>query len=261
MELDWITITAQILNFLVLVWLLKRFLYGPVIRAIRGREERIAKTTREADEKRRQAEEEAAEYRRKIAAIEGERETLLARAREEAAELRHRLEAEARQAVQDEREEWMRRLGEDRERFLRDLETRTAEFILEAARQALRQVADSDLEAQLTARFLRKLDDLDEDAQATLRDAVRSADQPVRIETGFEFTAAARTRITKAVEDRLAIDRGVEYAVDPSLVLGVRLECGPAAVEWSVRSYLDAVGQEAARLLDQHPSLHRQDAA
>jgi F-type H+-transporting ATPase subunit b len=37
MLIDWFTVGAQVLNFLILVWLLKRFLYGPILDAIDAR--------------------------------------------------------------------------------------------------------------------------------------------------------------------------------------------------------------------------------
>ena len=42
MLIDWFTVGAQVLNFLILVWLLKRFLYKPILNAIDAREKRIA---------------------------------------------------------------------------------------------------------------------------------------------------------------------------------------------------------------------------
>ena len=42
MQVDWITTIAQIINFLVLVYLLKRFLYGPIVSAMIHREAHIA---------------------------------------------------------------------------------------------------------------------------------------------------------------------------------------------------------------------------
>ena len=46
MLIDWFTVGAQALNFLILVWLMKRFLYKPILHAIDAREKRIATGTR-----------------------------------------------------------------------------------------------------------------------------------------------------------------------------------------------------------------------
>ena len=52
MLMDWFTIGAQALNFLILVWLMRRFLYKPILHAIDAREQRIAKEIADADAKK-----------------------------------------------------------------------------------------------------------------------------------------------------------------------------------------------------------------
>ncbi len=56
MSIDWITVVAQLLNFLVLVWLLKRFLYRPILDGIDAREVEISTRMAEATEARKKAE-------------------------------------------------------------------------------------------------------------------------------------------------------------------------------------------------------------
>ena len=58
MLIDWFTVGAQVLNFLILVWLLKRFLYKPILDAIDAREERIAAELADADAKKAEAQKE-----------------------------------------------------------------------------------------------------------------------------------------------------------------------------------------------------------
>jgi len=65
MQIDWFTVVAQIVNFLILVGLLKKFLYGPIIRAMDDRERRIASRLEEANARERQAQEEVQSYRQK----------------------------------------------------------------------------------------------------------------------------------------------------------------------------------------------------
>ena len=65
MLIDWFTVIAQIINFLVLVALLKRFLYGRIIKAMDQREEKIAFRLADAERKRNEAEQEAQAYRKK----------------------------------------------------------------------------------------------------------------------------------------------------------------------------------------------------
>ena len=76
MLIDWFTVAAQVLNFLILVWLLKRFLYRPILDAIDAREKRIALAElADAAAKRTEAEQERDEFQHKNAAFEQQRAT------------------------------------------------------------------------------------------------------------------------------------------------------------------------------------------
>jgi flagellar biosynthesis/type III secretory pathway M-ring protein FliF/YscJ len=84
MQIDWLTVAAQIVNFLVLVWLLQRFLYRPITRAMARREERIETRLSEAKAAREEVEAEAGRLREQQQALEASREEMLSEARQEA---------------------------------------------------------------------------------------------------------------------------------------------------------------------------------
>ena len=69
MLIDWFTVIAQVVNFLILVWLLKRFLYRPILNAIDAREKRIAAKIADADAKEAEAQKQREEYQQKNEAI------------------------------------------------------------------------------------------------------------------------------------------------------------------------------------------------
>ena len=68
MEFDWTTFVLEALNFLVLVWLLKRFFYQPVLAEIEARRDATAKTIADAETVRREAEALKSEYQAHLAA-------------------------------------------------------------------------------------------------------------------------------------------------------------------------------------------------
>ena len=106
MQIDWFTVIAQIINFLILVALLKRFLYGPIIRAMDDRERRIASRLEEANRREQEAQEEIAAYRARREELEDAREDALARAREEAEKTRHELITSARAEIREMQQQW-----------------------------------------------------------------------------------------------------------------------------------------------------------
>ena len=99
MLIDWFTVGAQALNFLILVWLLKRFLYKPILAAIDAREKRVAAELADADKKKAEAKAERDALQTKSEAFDRERAALLTKATDEAKAERQRLFDEARKAA------------------------------------------------------------------------------------------------------------------------------------------------------------------
>ena len=99
MLIDWFTVGAQALNFLILVWLLKRFLYQPILHAIDEREKRIATELANADAKKVEAQKERDEFQHKNEEIAQQRTALLNKATEEAKAERIRLLDEVRNTI------------------------------------------------------------------------------------------------------------------------------------------------------------------
>ncbi len=99
MIIDWFTVGAQALNFVILVWLLKRFLYKPILDAIDAREKRIAEELADADAKKAEAKQERDEFQNKNQEFDEQRAALVSQATGEAQAERQRLLEEARQAA------------------------------------------------------------------------------------------------------------------------------------------------------------------
>ena len=99
MLIDWFTVGAQALNFIILVWLLKRFLYKPILNAVDAREKRIAAELADADAKKAEAQKERDEFRHKNEEFDQQRAALLSKATDEAKAERQRLLDDARKAA------------------------------------------------------------------------------------------------------------------------------------------------------------------
>src|ERR1039458_5722970 len=99
MLIDWFTVGAQAINFIILVWLLKRFLYKPILDAVDAREKRVATELADADAKKAEAKKERDEFQHKNAEFDQQRAALLSKATQDAKAERQRLLGEARQAA------------------------------------------------------------------------------------------------------------------------------------------------------------------
>src|SRR5665213_2791658 len=154
MLIDWFTVGAQIVNFLILVWLLKRFLYKPILNAVDAREKRIAAELADADAKRADAKQERDEFQHKIAEFDQKRSALLIKATEEAKTERRHLLDEAREAADSltaKRQEALRREAGELHQALR---LRTQAEVFAIARKTLRDLSTSALEERMCEVFI-----------------------------------------------------------------------------------------------------------
>ena len=250
MELNWVTVAAQIINFLILVWLLNKFLYGPVTRAMEKRQARVRGQLEDAAAKADKAEDERAALKAEREALHAEREKLLSEARQEAEKLRHELEAQARAEIDKDRQGWRSRLERDREEYLNDLRRRSAEEFFALGRSVLQDLADARLETQIIAAFSEQLRALPEDAKGRLKAAVDSTSGKAQIETVFDLRPSDKKVIRQVVTESLGGELDLEYIQNDELVSGVRLRIGSQVVEWSIDSYLDALEDRVEAALD-----------
>ena len=96
MLIDWFTVVAQVINFLILVWLLQRFLYKPIVNAMQTREERIASQLRDAEKQKAEAEVESAKFRIAHDQLEQRKQELLREAEADAETLKNASNVSAR---------------------------------------------------------------------------------------------------------------------------------------------------------------------
>lgn len=250
MQIDWLTVAAQIVNFLVLVWLLQRFLYRPITNAMRRREERIEARLAETRETREAAEEEARRVEEREAELESSREEILEAAREEAKALRERLEEEIREELQEKRNTWRQHLEEERSALVASLRQQAGRQILQITERILADYADSELAERVVAGFVRRLGDLDPDMRETLTEAAAHHKEPALVHTGAAVDSAAKGRITRAIHETLSTEIDVDYQEDPNMVIGIRLTIGDHTVEWSALRYLERLETEFGEIIE-----------
>ena len=161
MIIDWFTVGAQALNFLILVWLMKRFLYKPILHAIDEREKRIATELADADAKKAEAQKERDEFQHKNEEFEQQRAALLSKAADEAKAERQRLLDEARKESDALRARWQEALRNEQLSLSAELTRRTQEEVFAITRKTLADLATTSLEERLSEVFIRRLREMD----------------------------------------------------------------------------------------------------
>lgn len=250
MKIDWFTFGAQVLNFLILVYLLRRFLYQPVTEAIDRREERIRRRQEEAEHQRREAEREAEVYRDERRELEAAREEKLREAEREAEHLREELEEEAREEAAESQDRWRRAVERQRESLVAELQDRVADHALATTRSLLRQLAGRDLEREAARTFARRLSELDEEEAGEFVEAARRSEGEAGVYTRFELDDESRETLREAVREHLGSDLDLDFDTSDGVVLGVELRAGDRKIAWSAGDRLDLAEREVSDLLE-----------
>jgi F-type H+-transporting ATPase subunit b len=239
--IDWFTVGAQALNFVVLVWLMKRFLYEPILHAIAAREATIAKRLSDADAKQAEASKEQDEFRRKNEAFEQERADLVSRATADANAERKRLLDAARQAADVLTAKRQKLLLSDAENLKKALRQKAQNEVFAIARKALTELAGSSLEARISEVFARRLRDLSPEAKASLGEALTKGGEPALVQSAFELPGEQRATIQNAVNETFSADVPLRFEAAPALVSGIALTVNGQKLAWSIADYLSSL--------------------
>ena len=180
MSIDWFTFGAQIVNFLVLVWLLRKFLYRPIIGAMDAREAAIRERIESADRKQAEADQQADLYREKNSQLEHRQEELMAEIHQTVAKHKSELLHEAREEIEHSRAAWYEALRREQHALAQEIKRDTGVRAIAIARQALNDFADEDLHQRVVAVFRRRLEKLDEKQLSALRTALQADQNQVR---------------------------------------------------------------------------------
>lgn len=249
MLIDWFTIGAQAINFLILVWLMKRFLYRPILHAIDAREKKIAAELADADAKRAEARKERDEFQHKNEEFDQQRAALLTKATDEVKVERQRLLDEARQAADALSAKRQQTLRDDAKNLNQAIVLRTQQEVFAIARKALADLATTGLEERLGEVFTRRLREMDGTAKASLAEALKTAAEPAIVRSAFELPAEQRAAIQHALNETFSAEVRVRFEAAPSLVSGIELTANGQKVAWSIADYLGSLEKGIGELL------------
>ena len=249
MLIDWFTVIAQALNFLILVWLLKRFAYQPILQAINLREQRIAEQVAAAAAAEAAASAERETLGRRSAELDQHRAALLDQITQEAAATRSRLLEQVRQEADAQRTRLFAALGVEQAALKEDLGNKVHAAVMEILRRSMRDLAHAGLNEMMVGVFLERLGSLGEADRLLLGSAGTGAAPPV-VRSAFELTPETRARIQAAVAALPVAAAGVAFEAAADLICGIELQAAGHRLAWSVADYLDDLESGVDRILE-----------
>ncbi|MGH8094110.1 MAG: F0F1 ATP synthase subunit B [Chthoniobacterales bacterium] len=250
MLIDWFTVIAQAVNFLILVWLLKRLLYQPILRAIDEREKRIAAQLENASAKEKEAQQEHDEFQRKNEELAAQRETLLKQATEEANAQRLRLLEQARKESESFRAKLQQTLQSERDSLNREITGRTQQEVFAIARRVLSDLAATSLEGRMIEVFLRRLHELNGEEKGKLISFLKTSREPAVVRSACALPVEGRAAIERALHETCATNIPIRFETVPALVSGIELSTSGHKLAWSIADYLESLQKSVGEILD-----------
>lgn len=241
MKINWFTLIAQVINFLILVWLLKRYLYKPILTAVDEREKKIKDQLEDAKSEKENAKKEQDEFNKKnetfeqqkkelmektIAETNEERKKLLENARKEANELSSKIEEESKKSQQN---------------LNQEIALKTEQEVFAITKKALIDLASSNIEEQTINVFIKRLKELKEEEKKKFISAFTSTSSIICTSSAFELTNNLKTEIEKSVNDILGLTAQFKFIVVPKLISGIELDANGYKLAWSISEYLNSL--------------------
>lgn len=154
--IDWKLLLAQVVNFLVLLFILRKFAYRPMLEFLEKRTARIEKGIRDAEAAGAKLVEIGEEECRTLAAARAEARRIVAAAEDGARKRDLERAAETEAKVRGLLEEARVKMEEERRRVLAEAKGEIASLVLLAAEKVLREKLDADRDGELAKRFLKQ---------------------------------------------------------------------------------------------------------
>lgn len=249
MLFDWFTVLAQIVNFLILMWLLKRFLYKPVLNAIDAREMRIADLLTKTQLAQQQIEQQQAELKEKNVTFASEREALLVQAKAEAGSVKKQILNSASQELAQQRSLWLAGLQKEQHNLEHEINQRTQQEVLYVARRALLDLSDVDLETQITRMFIKKLAQLSPQQRKQFSTITQGG---LVIRSAMPLADDNKKALEQAVTETLSAQllSPLHFDVDLALVSGIEIVGSGHKLSWNINDYLLNLEDSISDLVD-----------
>ena len=238
MVIDWTTFTLEIINFLVLVWILKRFLYQPVLETLAQRRVGIERTLTEARELETRAGVLRTQFENRLADWEQEKAALRARFEQELTAERSRQMQALADALAQEQERHAAQDAHRQEALRLELESQALKQARRFATTLLARLASPELEARLVEAGLEDFAALPADLLNGIAAVARTPGAQVRVASAFPLTEEQQERIGAALAARLGASPDLDFRVDATLGAGLRLALGSWQLNFSLADEL-----------------------
>jgi F-type H+-transporting ATPase subunit b len=244
MLIDWFTVGAQAVNFLILVWLLKHFLYKPILHAIDEREKKIAAELADASSKKIEAKKEQDEFQHKNDEFDKQRDELFKKVTADAGVEKAKLLDEAKKAADVFSEKRHASFIQEEEKIQQSIMKRVQKGVFAISRKALKDLSGTDLDERIVNVFVGQLTGSSLTNSSLTNSSLKNSATPVTIRTAFAIPTALQATVEKQIKDKLSPDAQIQFEVNPDLISGIEIRSDGQKFAWNISDYLNSLEKE-----------------
>lgn len=248
MLIDWFTVAAQLVNFLILVWLLKHFLYRPILNAVEQREAAIKSQLETAALQMSEAEVLKAHLTQEKAHFEDERETLINQALDEAEAAKNQLAETAKREYEAQKAKQQALLLEEEAFFRKNMGRQTQAEVFNITRKAVSDLASEQLEAQMTDTLIQKLKALPSEEERLKLKSIFKSESVVEIHSTQPIDLERQRQLSEVLEAIAEKPLALEFKLKQELICGLEIVTEGHKMPWHVDDYLKQLQKGAGAL-------------
>lgn len=240
MQIDWWTLALQAINFLVLVWLLWRFLYRPVKKVIEARKELAERAFGEAAEAKDEAEAARLSFEQDRLQLSQERQEMLKTVHQDLEVERGKMVEAAQHEAAQIIESANATIAKERKTAVAEIREQVTELAADLASTLLRQLGSDALNEAFLQKIETHIENLPEDERMRLATDLDADGARLTVVTAAALDAGTQTRWRTQLGARLDRSEMTEFAVDPGIIGGAELRFPHAVLKFTWADQLEA---------------------
>lgn len=243
MHFDGFVFFSQIVNFLILMYLLKRFLFGRIIGAMDAREAKIGAAFTEAEQARQQARTALESHTKRLRELESGYDQMLDKSRRDAEAYQEKLLEAAREEVDFLKARWMEALKSERANFMQELRRLAGQQVYAVSRRIMKDLADLDIEERIVGILMDRIEGLDEQERRKFQGPSDNGNRIV-ISCAFDIAPATQARLNDVLRRLFPAVGEITYEKSDDILSGCELRSDGHKIAWSVKDYLDSLEEK-----------------
>ena len=258
MQFDWFTFISQIINFLILIWLLQRFLFKPINKAMADREQKIISELEEARQTKLDAEQQEQELTNRLNEFEERKDELLGDAKKHIEEKRKQWLDDLRAEMMGVRNRWEEALETEKQLFLDQLKKETAVQVINLVERVLYDLSERNLEEQTVDYFCKKLKQLPVERKQQLQNNIHAQQvTKAEINSSFQLTGDQKHKLTNLLRQVTETELEIAFEKSEELGFGMEIHLKGWSMTWNLASYIEQLTKEMDQFLVEQSTINQ----